>query len=95
MSSDPEILRIRQRLHDLEAHTQALELLSTDLRKTVDRLVREVGTLVEQDRIDKAIASAIKKQGAFALSTAQKLGAALLGSLAVAAYIVQLMQALH
>lgn len=79
----------------MEAHVQALELLSTDSRTTIARIDRQVEALVEQDKIDKAIAAALKKQGAFALSTAQKIGASLLGGLAVAAYIVQLVQALH
>lgn len=72
-----EILRIKDRLRNLEVKIRKLERGKNEYHALVDKLIA-------QDRLDKALEAAVKKHNKVYLSKAQRIGAGIIVVLTVA-----------
>jgi hypothetical protein len=72
--SDAEILRLRQRCHNLEGNEKIMHQLVTALERRVNRNERDVKSLIDEEKIAREVARRVNAKNKLVLSRVQLVG---------------------
>lgn len=84
-----EILRLRQRLHDLANTVTTIELRVAGVQKKCDALEVDVAAMMEEDKIAAAVAARLRRDRSAMFSFPIKLAAFLVALSAVADFVLR------